>query len=137
MTLKEYLNNGDRFAAINGISIVEIKEDYAAATMVVTNNHSNAGGVCQGGAIFTLADLVFAALVNSRGYLSFAISSTIYYHLSGNIGDTLIAEGRFLQNHPKVPVAEVVVKNQDGVHIATFTAQGYSKKVENKFDSLM
>jgi len=137
MTLKEYLNNGDRFAAINGISIVEIKEDYAAATMVVTKNHSNAGGVCQGGAIFTLADLVFAALVNSRGYLSFAISSTIYYHLSGNIGDTLIAEGRFLQNHPKIPAAEVVVKNQDGVHIATFTAQGYSKKVEAKFDALM
>ena len=137
MTLKEFLNNGDRFAAANGISIVEIKEGYAVATMVVTDQHSNAGGVCQGGAIFTLADLVFAALVNSRGYLSFAISSTIYYHLSGNIGDTLIAEGRFLQNHPKIPAAEVVVKNQDGVHIATFTAQGYSKTVENSFDSLM
>ncbi len=137
MTLKDFLNSGDKFAASNGISLQEIAEDYARATMVVTDKHSNAGGVCQGGAIYTLADLVFAALVNSRGYLSFAISSTIYYHLSGNMGDTLIAEGRFLQNHPKIPAAEVVVKNQDGAHIATFTAQGYSKKVENKFDSLM
>ena len=137
MTLKEFLNEGDKFAAANGIRIEEIRENYASATMKVTDAHSNAGGICQGGAVFTLADLVFAALVNSRGYMSFAINSTIYYHLSGQIGDKLTAEGSFLQNHPKIPAAQVIVKNQDGVHIATFTAQGYSKKIENHFDSLM
>lgn len=137
MTLKEFLNKGDKFASANEIELLEIKENYARATMVVTEQHSNAGGVCQGGALFTLADLVFAALVNSRGYLAFAINSTIYYHLSGQIGDTLTAEGTFLQNHPKIPAAQVVVKNQDGIHIATFTAQGFTKKTEHNFDSLM
>lgn len=137
MTLKEYLNKGDKFASSNGVELVEIREDYARATMLVTDKHSNAGGVCQGGALFTLADLVFAALVNSKGNLAFAINSTIYYHLSAKIGDTLIAEGTFMQDHPKIPTAQIVVKNQDGVHIATFSAQGYTKKQEHNFESLM
>lgn len=136
MTLKEYLNEGDLFAAGNGIQLTEIKPDYAKAQLKVTKQHKNAGDICQGGALFTLADLVFAALVNSRGYLAFAINSTIYYHISGKIGDVLTAEGHFLQNHPKIPAAEVIITNQDGTHIATFTAQGYTKRIPNTFDSL-
>lgn len=128
MKLKDYLNSGDRFASKNGISLVEVSRESAKATMVVTEQHSNAGGVCQGGAIFTLADLVFAALVNAGGQLSFAINSTIYYHQSANIGDRLTAEGCLLYSHPKIPAAKVVVTNQNGVHVATFTAQGYSKR---------
>ena len=59
MTLKDFLNNGDVFARNMGASITEIREGYARAEMVVTKEHLNAGGVCQGGALFTLADLVF------------------------------------------------------------------------------
>lgn len=136
MTLKDFLNSEDKFAYNNGIQITEIKPDYAKAQLKVTENHKNAGNICQGGVLFTLADLVFAALINSKGYLTFAINSSIYYHLSGKIGDVLTAEGHFLQNHPKIPAAEVIITNQDGVHIATFTAQGYTKKVLNTFDSL-
>lgn len=136
MTLKDFLNSEDKFASNNGIQLTEIKSDYAKAKLKVTKEHKNAGGICQGGALFTLADLVFAALVNSRGYLAFAINSSIYYHISGKIGDVLTAEGHFLQDHPKIPAAEVIVTNQDGTHIATFTAQGYTKKIPNTFDSL-
>ena len=64
MTLKDYLNTGDRFAAGSGARLVEIAPGLAVAELKVTSAHLNAGGVCQGGAIFTLADLVFAALVN-------------------------------------------------------------------------
>ena len=67
MTLKEFLNNGDIFAKRNGIQITEIKPGMAKAQMTVTEEHMNAGRICQGGALFTLADLVFAALVNQHG----------------------------------------------------------------------
>ena len=82
MTLKDFLNDGDRFAAGSGARLVDIAPGSAVAVLEVTSAHLNAGGVCQGGAIFTLADLVFAALVNQGENLTFAINSTIYYHVS-------------------------------------------------------
>lgn len=133
MKLQEYLNSEDLFARNNGIQLTEVGKDYAKATMIVTENHKNAGNICQGGALFTLADFVFAALINSGGYLAFAINSNIYFHTSAQIGDTLTAEGRFMTNHPKVPSAEVVITNQNGTRIATLTAQGYTKKIPNPF----
>ena len=79
MTLKDFLNNGDVFARNMGASITEIREGYARAEMVVTKEHLNAGGVCQGGALFTLADLAFAAITNSRGKLTFGLENSIAF----------------------------------------------------------
>lgn len=136
MTLKEFLNTGDRFAAASGARLVEITPGAAVAVLDVTSAHLNAGGVCQGGAIFTLADLAFAALVNQGENLTFAINSTIYYHVSAREGDTLRAEGRVSCAHHRIPSAEVVVTNQDGVHIATFTGQAYVGRNPVSFDAL-
>ena len=105
MTLKDYLNSNDRFAAGCGAQLVEVAPGTATAMMEVTSAHLNAGGVCQGGAIFTLADLVFAALVNQRENLTFAINSTIYYHVSAREGDVLRAEGRITCDHHRIPSA--------------------------------
>ena len=136
MTLKDFLNAGDRFAAGCGARLVEVAPGTAAAVLEVTAAHLNAGGVCQGGAIFTLADLVFAALVNQRENLTFAINSTIYYHVSAREGDVLRAVGRMSCDHHRIPSAEVVVTNQDGVHIATFTGQAYTGRNPVSFEGL-
>ena len=136
MTLKDFLNSGDRFAAGCGARLVEIAPGTAVAVLEVTSAHLNAGGVCQGGAIFTLADLVFAALVNQRENLTFAINSTIYYHVSAREGDMLRAEGRFSCNHHRIPSVEVVVTNREGVRIATFTGQAYTSRNPVSFDAL-
>ena len=136
MTLKEFLTDGDRFAAGNGIRLTEITEGSARAEMKVAPAHLNAGGVCQGGAIFTLADLVFAALVNQGEFLTFAINSTIYYHVSAREGDVLTATGRFVSTHHRIPSVEVTVHNQDGVHVATFTGQAYTGRVPTGVEGL-
>jgi acyl-CoA thioesterase len=136
MTLKDFLNTGDRFAAGSGARLLDITPGAATAVLHVTPEHLNAGGVCQGGAIFTLADLVFAALVNQGENLTFAINSTIYYHVSAREGDTLRAEGRFSCNHHRIPTVEVEVTNQDGVRIATFTGQAYTGRQPLSFDAL-
>ena len=136
MTLKDYLNEGDRFAAGSGARLMEIAPGSAVAVLDVTSEHLNAGGVCQGGAIFPLADLVFAALVNQGENLTFAINSTIYYHVSAREGDTLRAEGHLSCTHHRLPTAEVKVTNQDGVHIATFTGQAYTGRTPLSVDGL-
>lgn len=64
--IKDFLKN-DRFALNAGIELLEVKEGKAKARMVVTKEHLNAGGVCQGGALFTLADFTCAAVANSHG----------------------------------------------------------------------
>ena len=71
------LMNRDKFAANAGCKITELDEQHAVAVMTVTPEHLNGGGVCQGGALFTLADLAIAALVNSGGRLTFGISNNI------------------------------------------------------------
>ena len=54
MTAQEFFKN-DRFATNAGVELIEIKEGYSKARLVITAEHLNAGGRTQGGAIFTLA----------------------------------------------------------------------------------
>lgn len=137
MTLKDILNTNDRFAACNGIQLTEVREGYARAEMTVGNNHLNAGGVCQGGALFTLADLALAAVMNSRGQLTFGIGNSISYLHSAKVGDHLVAEAVETLNHHKIPYCEVKIKNQQGELICAITGMSYRKDSPMPFDSLM
>lgn len=128
MTLKDFFKN-DRFAADAGCELQELSDGHAIATMTVGKQHLNAGGVCQGGAIFTLADLAFAAAVNSHGQLTFSINSSINIFSSAKDGDVLKAVAQETVNHPKIPFCEVKITNQDGKLIAAFTGQAYRKNV--------
>ena len=127
MTLKDLLNRNDRFAAANGIQLTEIREGYARAEMTVSRNHLNGGNVCQGGALFTLADLAFAAVTNSHGQVSFGIQSSITFSRSAMEGDVLRAEATETINHHKIPYCEVKISNQRGELIAVFTGMAYRK----------
>ncbi len=129
MTLKEFIKKGDRFAAKAGVELVSVKDGSATAQLLVTKEHLNAGGVCQGGALFTVADVALAAVVNSNYMLTFAIDSSIFYHRSALEGGLLTSGAVAVSRHPKVPYCEVKVKNQDGVLIASFQATCYSKRV--------
>ena len=79
MDIKELLNQTDHFAANAGCRIVEVDDQHAVAEMTVTSMHLNGGHVCQGGALFTLADLAIAALMNQHGELTFGISNNIMF----------------------------------------------------------
>ncbi|MBP3714439.1 MAG: PaaI family thioesterase [Phocaeicola sp.] len=126
MTLFDFFKN-DRFAVMAGVELMEISEGYAKARMLITKDHLNGGGVCQGGALFTLADLAFAAAVNSHLVLTFSTSSNITFFQSVAQG-YVYAEAREIVNHPRLPYAEVKITDEDGRLIAVFTSSGYRKK---------
>ena len=137
MNIKELLNRTDRFAANAGCQITEVDEHHAVAEMTVTDMHLNGGNVCQGGALFTLADLAFAAVCNSHGVLTLGISNTIDYLTSARLGDHLTAEATETVNHPKMPQCIITVRNQNGEIIATATGRAYRKSIPFEADGLM
>ena len=129
MNIKEILNRTDRFAANAGCRLTEVDDEHAVAEMLVTQEHLNGGQVCQGGALFTLADLAIAALMNCRGQLTFGINNSIMFVSSAKEGDLLRAEAVNVSNHPKIPSVEVRVTNQEGRLICHVTGMGYRKSM--------
>lgn len=134
MKLNEFLLN-DRFASEAGAKICHIEPGYAQVSMEVTTRHLNAAGVCQGGAIFTLADLAFAAVANSHKNITLSLSANIAFLKSVSSG-TLIAEARETFNHAKIPYIEVRILTDKGDLVAILTSTGYRKKDELPIDSL-
>jgi len=129
MNIQELLNRNDRFARNAGCQITEVDAEHAVAEMTVTSDHLNGGNVCQGGALFTLADLAIAALMNYQGQLTFGISNSIMYVSSAREGDVLRAEAVSVSAHPKIPSVEVRVTNQNGRLICHVTGMGYRKNL--------
>lgn len=127
INIGELLNRTDRFAAKAGCRITEVDGKHAVAEMVVTKEHLNAGNVCQGGALFTLADLAMAALMNYQGNLTFGINNSIMFVSNAKEGDLLRAEAVSIADHHKIPAVEVRVTNQEGRLICHVTGMGYRK----------
>ena len=136
MTLKEYLSQNDRFAANSGCVLKEVREGFASAELLVTSEHLNAGGVCQGGVFFTLADIALAAVMNSRGGLTFGIECNIMFLHSAKVGDTLTAEATEVYNHHKIPYVDVRITNQHGELCCVVTGMAYRKAADLPIDGL-
>ena len=123
-SLIENLNQGDRFARGIGVQLTEIRLGYARAEVTVEEHHLNGAGVCQGGVLFTLAALAFAA-------------NTITMLKSAQLGDRLTAECHEVHNHHRLPYCDMRITNQDGDLIATMTGLAYRMKKDFPFDTLM
>lgn len=134
MDIQEFFQ-GDKFAVNAGVEIVEARSGYARTRMLIKPEHLNGGGVCQGGAIFTLADLASAVASNSHARLTFSINSTINFFKSESSG-YLYAEAQEIFDHKRLSTCEVRVTNDAGELIALFTTSGYRKEVELPFEAL-
>lgn len=130
MELIDWLNDNDRFARYSDCRLTEIGDGFAKATMTVKEKHLNAGGVCQGGALFTLADLALAAVMNNRGILTFGIQNNIMFLQSAKLGDVLIAEASELYDHHRIPAVEVKVTNSAGNLLCVVTGMAYRKDIK-------
>ena len=117
----------DEFARQNGIEIVEIAEGYARTQVSIEPRHLNAGGFVQGGLLFTLADLAFAAATNSHGTLTVTSTANITF-VRGAKSGIISAQAQELVNHHHLPFCEVRVTDEAGNLLAIFTASGYRKE---------
>jgi len=137
MTLLDFLNENDKFAKNIGAQLTEVSEGYAKAQLTVSENHINGAGVCQGGVFYTLADLTFAAVANSRKAVTLGISNTITLMKSARLGDVLTAECREVLDHHRLPYCDMRITNQNGELLAAMTGLAYRTKGEWDFESMM
>ena len=122
---KEFFKT-DCFAMKAGVELLDVKPGYAQARMLVTKEHLNAGGVCQGGALFTLADLAFAAVANSHQKLTLSVTANITFLRSVEKG-YVYAEATEVANHHRLPLIEVHLTDENGDMVAVMTSSGYRK----------
>ena len=126
-TLKEFFKR-DKFAELAGIELIEISPGSAKAKMKIGPQHLNGVNIVHGGAIFTLADLVFAAASNSHGTVAVAINASISFIKASPAGTTLFAHGREVACNPKLATYNIDVTNEAGEIVAVFQGMVYRKK---------
>lgn len=125
--IKEFFKN-DNFAAMSGIEILEVSPGYAKAVMNIEEKHLNALKTVQGGALFTLADLTFAAASNAYGNVVVAINANISF-VKAATGKTLTAEAKETSINPKILTYTVNITDDRGDLVAIFQGMGYRKKI--------
>lgn len=116
----------DRFARLTGARLVETGPGYARARMRIQDRHRNGLDVAMGGAVFTLADLAFAAASNSRGRVAVALQVSISFLKAG--AGVLTAEAREVARSNRISTCEVRVTDAGGDLVATFQGLAYLKK---------
>ena len=124
--IKEFFKR-DKFAEHCGIKLLEVAKGYARAKMDIAASHLNGVGTVQGGAIFTLADLTFAAASNSHGTVAVAINVKISFVKAG-IKGSLFAEAKETSINPKLGTYDVRVTDENGGLIAIFEGMVYRKE---------
>jgi len=125
-TLKRYFKR-DLFATHVGIELIEAHDGYAKASLIIKEHHLNGVRRVHGGAIFTLADLAFAAASNTRGRVSEAINASVQF-LRAPEGNVIFAEAREISCDHKLASYEITVTDEAGEVISLFQGMVYRKK---------
>ncbi|MBF0287029.1 MAG: PaaI family thioesterase [SAR324 cluster bacterium] len=123
----KFFTEKDQFARHTGIELLEISEGYARAKLEIQKQHLNGVGIAHGGALFTLADLAFAAASNSDGQVSVAINANVSFLKALSTG-TLYAEAKEVSKNRKIASYDVLIMDQDNDIIATFQGMVYRKQ---------
>jgi acyl-CoA thioesterase len=122
----------DNFIVDVGIELLEVSPGYAKAKLEIEERHLNALKTVQGGALFTLADLAFAAAMNAHGNAAVVINANMYFVKAASKG-TLIAEAKETSISPKIATYNVDITDDNGEIIAIYQGMGYRKKAPNNF----
>ena len=115
----------DNFAKLIGVKITSAGEGKATGEMTITKDHLNGAGTIHGGAIFSLADTVFAASSNSREGLALAINVSVSYFKAVSEGK-LTAVAEEISLHKKLATYIIKIYN-DSTIVALFQGTVYRK----------
>lgn len=122
----------DALAGLLGIELLEMEPGYARAVMKVTPELLNGAGVTHGGAIFTLADVVFAAASNAHGPVALALNVNISFLRATPVGTVLTATAREDNLTRKTGLYRMEVKDASGRTVALAEGLVYRMSGDDK-----
>ncbi len=120
------VRDGDQFARLLGIELIESSPGQAKVRLAIRDRHRNGLGMVHGGVIFSLADYAFAVACNSHGYASVAIDASISF-LKAPKGSVLRAEATEAAVEGKLGSCLVRVFDEDDSLVAVFKGLSYRK----------
>jgi acyl-CoA thioesterase len=116
----------DRFARENGMRVLEVRLGYARAELMVGSRHMNSIGILQGGAVFTLADLAFAAASNSHGVVAVGSQADITYFKAVRAGKLTAVAEEISRTH-KLSTCLIRVTDEENNLVALFKGLAFVK----------
>jgi acyl-CoA thioesterase len=128
----ETFAHNDKFAAYIGIELIEARPGFAKAKLELSESHMNSVGTIHGGAIFTLADFVFAVASNSHGRVAVAINASISYFKAISSG-VIVAESREISLGDKLSSYTIEIRDKENDLVALFQGMTYRKKETHPF----
>lgn len=121
--LRDHFRRHDPFSGYFGVEIVEIGEGRAVAEMPLDGRHLNDRGEAHDGALFTLADMAFAAASNASGLYCANAQTSISFLRPVRKGP-LRGEARRLQAG-RLSSYEIRLTDAEGELVAEATITGY------------
>lgn len=128
--IADFMAKNDKVAVWLGVEVLEVNKGYSKISVTVREDMLNAAGICQGGAIFSLADFAFAVASNSYGKIALGVSVNINYINPAFKGEKLIAEAFERGRSRRRGVYQVEVKKEDGTLVALFVGEAFIKDKE-------
>jgi len=117
----------DPFARFLGIELLELREGYSKVTCIVTEHMLNFHGIPHGGAIFSLADVAFAAASNSYGQTAVALNVNVSFLAAAPVGTRLYAEATEESLGRRTALYRLAVVTEDGNLVALCHGTVYRK----------
>ena len=118
----------DPYAEFLGIGLEKVDSGYAKATMKISEKLLNFHGSANGGAIFSLADYVFAVASNSHGQEAVGITMTMHYLAAGKYGEKLTAVANEEAEPSRLGLYRIEVRNEDQDLVALAEGMVYRKR---------
>jgi acyl-CoA thioesterase len=118
----------DPFAGFMGIELLELREGYSKVAFTVGEHMLNFHGIPHGGAIFSLADVAFAAASNSYGQVAVALNVNISFLATVPVGTRLYAEATEENLSRRTALYRLAVTTEDGAPVALCHGTVYRKQ---------
>ena len=127
MTTYEHNSYNDPLAQYLGVEMLGVQQGRAQARLRIQEHHLNSHGMLHGGMLFTLADVVLAAVSNSYGRTAVAIQASISY-LKAISSGVVIAEAEELSRNAVLGQYHIRVSSDTGDLLAVFQGMVYLQK---------
>jgi len=115
----------DSAARAHGVTIDEVRPEYARMRMTVTESMLNSHRICHGGMLFLLADCAFAYACNAANKASVALSCVINFADAVQLGEELVAVAEKNFRHARTGAYDVTVYAGDDRKVAIFRGNSY------------